>query len=73
MIKLDIKDYCENCPDFRPEVDKETVYMENFEDPLEPARICETIITCEYAKRCECIYKKARKQAEKDFKEKNNG
>ena len=32
-IKLDIKDYCHNCPDFEPDVDKnqETLYID---DPM---------------------------------------
>lgn len=55
MIKLEVKEYCHNCPEFKPSVDKEC-YELGYGDEF-----YHTTITCKYAKRCEAIAKYFRK------------
>lgn len=55
MIKLEVKEYCHNCPEFTPSVDKEC-YGSGYGDEF-----YHTTITCKYAKRCEAIAKYFRK------------
>ena len=59
MIRLDIQEYCGNCYDFEPDVTRpEKVYC--------GAEIIQTdtIVRCEYAKRCENIRRYLKQQAE---------
>lgn len=48
MIKLDVEDYCHECPAFEPNVDTTSWY-----DPLtQEETIRDTVILCRYRKRC---------------------
>lgn len=68
MINLDIERYCENCPDFEPNVDKETLRVEDFGSYYpEPFRH-ETVITCKYRDRCHEIYERAKDECKKENK-----
>lgn len=55
MIKLEVKEYCHNCPEFNPSADIEC-YESGYGDEY-----YYTTITCEYAKRCETIAEYFRK------------
>lgn len=64
-IKLNVKDYCANCPDFKPHVEKESVtdgYSGNTIVHL-------TVITCEHRERCKKMieYLEEVKTVEKDL------
>lgn len=48
MIKLDIDEYCNNCPEFESDVKKDVIYFGK-------APIVNTIITCEHRERCRSI------------------
>lgn len=50
MIKLDVKDYCQNCEEFEP-VKSCAMVAES----LAGERAVETVVKCKYAKRCERI------------------
>lgn len=54
MISLDVKDYCANCPDFEPDVDKDILKYENF-GCSEVIMEVNTTISCKYKHKCECI------------------
>lgn len=58
MIKLEIEEYCQNCPDFVPDTDKEfKAYFTDDYDGIPPGRklrrLCKTTIRCKYRKRCD--------------------
>lgn len=59
MIELQVKDYCQNCPDFEPTVHKELSYADD-EVIYSLMTVC-----CKYTSRCERIYKYIKKE---DFK-----
>lgn len=57
MIKLEIEEYCQNCPDFVPDVDKDhkgefTHDYESLDRSPKVKRTCNTTIRCAYRKRC---------------------
>lgn len=60
MIELQVKDYCQNCPDFEPTVDKELSYADN--------KVVYSLMTvcCKNASRCERIYKHIKKENNND-------
>lgn len=48
MIKLEVEEYCQECPAFEPDVDSNTWY-----DPTDNLpSVSDTIIHCRYRKRC---------------------
>lgn len=49
MIKLKVKEYCQNCPDFDAKV---TVSESELSTGDERIRLCDTTVTCSHAKRC---------------------
>lgn len=51
MIRLDIQGYCDACCDFRPDV----VDSYNFVGPDGSVVRSDTVVRCEYARRCEAI------------------
>ena len=58
MIKLDIEEYCHNCPDFEADVDKiEISTPHKTFDPLVVKEdiTYETVIKCKNRKRCSMI------------------
>lgn len=54
MINLEVQFYCQNCPDFEPEVEQEQFYD-----------YINTIIRCKHRIRCKTIYDYITKQKEK--------
>ena len=52
MITLDVRDYCQNCPDFHPHTEKSWIYNKVM-----------TSITCEDCVKCEKMYNYIRKEA----------
>lgn len=55
MIKLDIDEYCHNCPEFESDVKKDVIHCRNLD--FNKASIVNTIITCEHRERCRAIKK----------------
>lgn len=58
MIKLELEEYCQNCPDFVSDVDKDykaefTDDYSHFDSSRKIKRTCNTIIRCKYRKRCD--------------------
>lgn len=63
MIRLEVEDYCHSCLDFSPDVTKAERYYGDGE-PL----LSDTIVKCEYRKRCNGI----RRYLEKSMKDKES-
>lgn len=55
MIKLEVEDYCHNCPHF--ESDVETATCLYTDGSTEPCIIGDTIIRCAHKHICECVKK----------------
>lgn len=51
MISLHIKDYCHNCPEFDPDVEKDTIYSENYLMGKRTTHT-QTDIYCKHRDRC---------------------
>lgn len=56
MIRLEVEDYCSNCPEFWPDVDRVSTELHSFEED-NVKTIVDTIITCEHELRCKSIKK----------------
>lgn len=69
-INLKVEEYCQNCPDFEPVVQKDCERMlvtHHIVDPLnfaepEVKHICETTVECKYKKRCAAQMRYLQKQ-----------
>ena len=57
MINLEVNEYCHNCPEFKPLVDKE-YYESGYGDEF-----TNTTVMCKYAQRCEAIAEYFKKHA----------
>ena len=74
MIQLFIEDYCHNCPDFEPDIDKnklrftddDTDWMIELNIPFDPCPICETNIRCKHRKRCKSMMRHLEKELKKE-------
>ncbi len=63
MIKIDVESYCQNCLDFKADVTKpERLYAGNEEVAL----IGDTIVRCEYRKRCAGIHRYLQQQMKRE-------
>ena len=65
MITLKVEDYCHNCPEFEPDVDKDTQEMVEYNMANRSERrqvFCTTTVTCQHRHRCAAIYEHAAKQ-----------
>lgn len=62
MIRLEVEEYCENCPEFTPEVEKPTVLYANCEVYEVYG---DTIIRCECRNRCRRIFDHIKKEKNK--------
>lgn len=51
MISLDVQEYCDNCLDFSPEVEKPQKIVKTDGTIFQT----DTIVTCEHATRCDMI------------------
>ena len=62
MIVLKVEEYCHNCPEFEPDVDKDKVEVESISFSLSDfdgqtrKLMCNTTIACEHRHRCAAIY-----------------
>lgn len=65
MINLKVEDYCQNCPDFEADVDKEKLYQHDLFE-FEPIMISETVVTCTRAHRCANLVRYLKKEIEKN-------
>lgn len=54
MIKLEIEDYCKECPDFNEDVQKPDKYYADGEVFI----VGDTVIRCEHRERCERLKKR---------------
>ena len=67
MITLKVEEYCHNCPEFEPDVDKDKEEMieYNMMSRSEVREVfCTTTVTCQHHHRCAAIYKNAAEWAE---------
>ena len=60
MIKLDVKPYCNDCPDFTPDVEAPVHYYADFD----VVAASDTIVRCKYRKRCESMVRFLQNQIE---------
>lgn len=79
MIKLKIDDYCENCDEFEPEVEKDKMHLSD-----RPVDFNQsywefgsqfkyfTTITCKHRERCKSIADYIKKNIEKEKSENND-
>ena len=54
MIRLEVEDYCSNCPEFCPDVDRVVMERKSFDED-DCITIVDTIVTCEHKLRCKSI------------------
>ena len=54
MIIVDVKEYCQECPDFDPDVEKPAMF---YADDIRYKFLKNTIIRCKYRQRCDSIQK----------------
>ena len=53
MIKLEVEDYCQNCPNFEAKLEKDSIVA-----GISPTiTINETIVRCKYETMCENMYR----------------
>lgn len=60
MIKLEIADYCQNCPGFEAEVENPTLIYNALGDV---DYLGDTLIRCEHRERCKNVYKQVKKRS----------
>jgi hypothetical protein len=69
MIELTIDPYCQNCPEFEPDVDKNVYTLNSMDFRLEdPITKCDTTITCKHKLRCKSMMRQLKKEQEKNDK-----
>lgn len=58
MIKLDVADYCRDCPDFEPQAQGEVTTLTQFNYGVSTDFItkCNTVVQCKYRYRCAAIH-----------------
>lgn len=61
MIKLDVEDYCDTCPDFEPTAEK--IVYQTVEDSK--IKSCDTVVSCKLKERCASIEKYMKMRHEK--------
>lgn len=57
MITLDVDQWCNNCPEFEAEVDKDTYLSNDFMVEEKPIYTTDTKITCKHRQRCRSMVK----------------
>lgn len=70
MIVLKVEEYCHNCPEFEPDVDKdkEEMYEYNLMARSESRQVsCTTTVTCQHRHRCAVIYECATNKARERY------
>ena len=58
MIRLDIDNYCQSCPDFKPDVEK---YVYGYLNDIEAVN---TTIRCEHRDRCRVMVQRLKEELE---------
>lgn len=59
MIKLEIEEYCDNCPEFDAHVEKDVIFAGYSK------KYFKTHITCEHKDKCQCLKDMIEKEAKK--------
>ena len=54
MIKLDIREYCQNCTDFEPQVAQKPAQASSLSGDI--CVLGDTIVECENRRHCETLY-----------------
>lgn len=75
MIKLEVETYCQTCPEFEPDVEKdveERMYYDSFWFDSKTVSICNTIVRCKHRNRCASIHDDIEKKIRKEQEKKNN-
>ena len=70
MIKLDVDEWCKDCPEFEPDVEKDTEIFECFDiDSYCPVKkiITDTAVTCKHRLRCQSMVDYLRSKEKKDI------
>lgn len=65
MIKLDVKEYCQNCPGFVPETDSERVNVNG------NMLVYATTVYCKYQARCANIARYLEKEIERQHEQRD--
>lgn len=63
MIRLYVQNYCHDCPEFDPDVEKDTIYSENYLMG-ERTTHTHTYIYCKHKDRCASMIKFLKKRRE---------
>ena len=67
-INLKVEEYCQNCPDFEPDVQRQTETLTacDLSDPYRfmsnVRHVCNTLVECKYRKRCAAQMRYLQKQ-----------
>ena len=64
MITLKVEEYCHNCPEFEPDVDKDEQEMISYDMSMRQENrtiYCTTTVTCQHRYKCAAIYEHASK------------
>lgn len=71
VIKLDVDEWCKDCPEFEPDVEKDTETNEYFDfyDRIGTIRMTrtDTTITCKHRLRCQSMVDYLRSKEKKDI------
>lgn len=62
MIVLKVEDYCHNCPEFEPELEKdmrEAIGIDITSRTETREVYCKTTVTCVHCHRCAAVYQRA--------------
>lgn len=70
MFKLEVEEYCKECPDFEVEVEKDTYHYEDYVSN-ETVYHCQKTIRCKYAKRCKAMLRYLKRKAKEAENEHN--
>ena len=53
MIRVEYEEYCEDCPEFEPDMRKEVMHTDYYGSKGD--LICETVIQCQHKDRCKSM------------------
>ena len=62
MIRLEVKDFCQNCTEFDPET---TVSERSYCGMTGVNILADTTVTCRNAQKCNCLYEFIKKENDK--------
>lgn len=64
MIRLEVKDFCQNCAEFDPET---TVNEISYMGMTGRKIVADTTVTCRNAQKCNCLYEFIKKENDKEI------